>query len=626
MARRYSNREKEKWAADPSHPPKRAPIVLPEVDSSRLIDEHRFTLIGRVTNPAMQNTRALVDFFLQHWQVMAPFTGRALGPLLFQFTFASEQDLRLVLSKGPYHFKRWMCILQRWEPIVSDSFPANLQFWVTVHGLPLHLWTDAALYAIGKELGPVETTDEVKGRIRVTINGLKPLEKFLEISLKSGGTKQVELEYEKLEKHCFSCLSLSHEAGSCPNKDTITDSSSSRVGITQQRTLDRIAEGRRRADNRKLSRFSPYGNHGEQHTRRMDHHSRENLHQRNDSYHRGTSDREDRRNDRSYSSSEDRGRERSRNQTTNFLPPIRENPPVSLRSREMHYTNPTSKSYWRPVEGDGIGNGSGRESHFVQSQVSHTPSPKTQREPMGTGRRLQLNSPHTPGANSGPSGERRSALERISGEPDRIPPLHNGTTNSGLSGESRSALERLSGEPDRVPLLHNGVANSDSGRLQEVNIQYLEDALPYQTPPEHMIPSSSKAIVAGNVELQAEGEGSPIRTLSEDRAHVSLRLGPLPPSPSPPPPVLSSAKTKAAGKQKATRAPPKKKVQKSPAKGLSLSKRRVTKTQSSPKRRTVADAKAKGKAPATGARPSTTLIPAISKKRADFRAAPPSLP
>ncbi|KAL0701837.1 hypothetical protein Bca4012_057959 [Brassica carinata] len=231
MARRYFNREKEKWIADPSRPPKRAPVILPESDCSRLTDEHRFTLIGRVTNPAMQNTRALVNFFLQHWQVIGTFTGRALGPLLFQFTFTSEQDLQSVLSKGPYHFKRWICNLQRWESIVSDSFPANLQFWVTIHGIPLHYWTDAALRAIGKALGPVETIDELKGMIRVTINGLKPLEKYLEISLKSGETKQVELEYEKLEKHCFSCRSLSHEAGSCPNKATMTDSSSSRLSL-----------------------------------------------------------------------------------------------------------------------------------------------------------------------------------------------------------------------------------------------------------------------------------------------------------------------------------------------------------------------------------------------------------
>ncbi|KAF3585494.1 hypothetical protein F2Q69_00031796 [Brassica cretica] len=55
----------------------------------------------------------------------------------------------------------------------------------------------------------IEDKDATNGRFRVSINGLQPLERTLELSLPSGGVKEVELEYEKLEKHCFSCLSLS---------------------------------------------------------------------------------------------------------------------------------------------------------------------------------------------------------------------------------------------------------------------------------------------------------------------------------------------------------------------------------------------------------------------------------
>lgn len=596
MSRRYSSREKEKWISNPSRPSKRPPIQLPEADCSNLIEEHRFTLIGRVTNEAMQNTRALVDFFLGHWQVVGSITGRALGPQLFQFKFESEKDLQAILSKAPYHFKRWMIILQRWEPIVSDLFPATLPFWVTIHGVPLHYWSDKALRLIGAELGPVETTDAENCRIRVIINGLKPLERFLEISLKSGETKQVEVEYEKLEKHCFSCRSLSHEAGNCPTKPISTVSSSQDLGISQKRTLDRIAESRKRADNRKLSRFSPYdrGVGEPNNSRRPDYNSREHYQNHNEHLGRHDSRREIEREGnypsrQYYSSSEDREGHRPYPQATGKLPPIRGNSHVSLRPQGMRSTNSASKSYWRPVSSGGAGMGG--QSNSIQSQVSHTPSPKTQREPM-----IPAASPQTP---------------RIS------------TT----SGERRSALERLSGAPTRVPLLQNGVANSDSGRLQEVNIQYLEDALPYQTPPEHMRPSSSKMVVAGSVQNPEEETGSPIRTLSEDRAHVSLRLGPMPPDESPLP-VLAKTSGTAGEKKKSTRAPSTRRVNRSPIQGVSLNKRRLAKTQGSPKRKLVVDPKdkAKGKAPAKGGRPSTTLIPAITKKRADFRTAPSSLP
>ncbi|CAN7129739.1 unnamed protein product [Brassica rapa subsp. narinosa] len=195
----------------------------------------------------------------------------------------------------------------------------------------------------------------------------------------------------------------------------------------------------------------------------------------------------------------------------------------------MRTANPASKGYWRPVSGDGARG----QSNSVQSQVSHTPSPRTQREPMILDRN-PVASPYTPAA-------------------------------SNNSGERRSALERLQGAPDRVPLLQNGVANSDSGRLQEL-----------------MRPSSSKA--AGGMRAQIELEGhSPIRTLSEDRAHVSLRLGPLPTDLSPLPSLVKAA-PKAAGK-KPTRAPSTRAAVvrrvRSPAKGITLNKRRTL--QSSPK-------------------------------------------
>ena len=591
MARRYSNKEKEKWIADSARPSKRAPIQLPEADSSRLIEEHKLTLIGRLTNPSVQNTRALVDFFLQHWQVIGNITGSALGPQLFQFKFDTEQDLQSILSKAPYHFKKWMFILQRWEPIVSDLFPSTIPFWVTIHGVPLHYWTDPALRAIGKALGPVEDTDTVKCRVRVIINGLKPLERTLAISL-SSGTKQVELEYEKLEKHCFSCLSLAHEETNCPSK--LSSADSPRRGISQQRTLDRIAESRKRADNRKLSRFSPYDRgYDEPHNnKRHDHQPRE-RHNHSDPQDFQEISRENRRegnyHSRHYSSSGDREGNRSNRPASDRLPPVRENSYVSSRPQGMRTANPASKGYWRPVSGDGARG----QSNSVQSQVSHTPSPRTQREPMILDRN-PVASPYTPAA-------------------------------SNNSGERRSALERLQGAPDRVPLLQNGMANSDSGRLQEVNVQYLEDVLPYQTPPELMRPSSSKA--AGGMRAQIELEGhSPIRTLSEDRAHVSLRLGPLPTDLSPLPSLVKAA-PKAAGK-KPTRAPSTRAAVvrrvRSPAKGITLNKRRTL--QSSPKRKPGNNPKAKGKATATGDRPTTTLIPAISKKRADFQTAPGSLP
>ncbi|RID46975.1 hypothetical protein BRARA_I03609 [Brassica rapa] len=247
MARRYSATEKAKGIVGPSAPVRR--IQIPDTDTSALIEMNKLTLIGRVSNPAVQNTRALVDFFLQHWQVSGSVTGRELGPYLFQFSFESEKDLQSILLKGPYHFKRWMFMLQRWEPIVSESFPSLISFWIRILGIPLHYWNEQALEAIGSGLGHVESKDVPNGRVRVTINGLLPLETRLEISLPSGENAMVELEYEKLEKHCFLCSSLSHDKDSCPS--ALNDGRRlTPVGINQVRTTERLVD-RRRAEPRR---------------------------------------------------------------------------------------------------------------------------------------------------------------------------------------------------------------------------------------------------------------------------------------------------------------------------------------------------------------------------------------
>lgn len=113
MTHRLSRSDKEKWPSNPNPRCRRAPVKIPSSNTSVLIEENRLTLIGRVTNPAVQKTRALVDFLLQHWSVVGTFTGCDLGPNLFQFRFESEADFQSILRRGLYHFKRWMFILQR---------------------------------------------------------------------------------------------------------------------------------------------------------------------------------------------------------------------------------------------------------------------------------------------------------------------------------------------------------------------------------------------------------------------------------------------------------------------------------------------------------------------------------
>ncbi|KAG2306606.1 hypothetical protein Bca52824_026354 [Brassica carinata] len=91
----------------------------------------------------------------------------------------------------------------------------------------------------------------------------------------------------------------------------------------------------------------------------------------------------------------------------------------------------------------------------------------------------------------------------------------------------KSALERLSLSGERLPLLQDGVANAASGRLQEVNFQMMEENLPLSAGAKSFSSSSMHLSQQERTPQQGITDRSPIRTLSEDRIHVSLRLGPF---------------------------------------------------------------------------------------------------
>lgn len=506
MAHRYSRSEKGKEVAGPARPERRRPVQIPRSDNSALIEDNRLTLIGRVTNPAVQKTQWVVDWLIQYWSVEGELTGRELGPELFQIRFTSEEALHTVLKKGPYHYKRWMILLQRWEPVVSNSFPRKIAFWIRIHGLPLHYWTIATLEAIGKELGPILDKDVDHGRIRILMDGLKNLEMRLPIQLPSEEILEVDLEYEKLEKHCFICFSLCHEKENCPsNREKATTQDKSQ-GISQQNTLCKLEEHHRKHDARKSNSL---------HSRDREVDSRDLRHSQRSVYSR-LQEPERRRYphlevSRSFNSRDrdqryqgdqhgDRGRLPVRDQSSHHSYPSRHRSPSrrgsrgcspAQRSREDRRNNPTSQ----------------------KSQSSRTPPPRPPREEM-----ILPVAPEQ-GEEISRSRERISALERIeegiNHSSGRIPALERLDPPAEViipSAGRVSALERIEA-PVQEPQRAAGLSTSLLARLQDVEVRYAEE--------EHQSP-----MVAEGSARQSLNLISPTTQTESIRTPAALRLGP----------------------------------------------------------------------------------------------------
>ncbi|CAN6878607.1 unnamed protein product, partial [Brassica oleracea] len=141
---------------------------------------------------------------------------------------------------------------QRWEPTVSEQFPSTIGFWVRIHGIPLHLCSDKTVETIGNQLGNRRGQDATDAKVRVELNGLQPLEMTMDIQLPTDEVIEVEFEYIKIEKHCFTCFSLFHEESDCPQRPrNAPPPKDRRLGITQRIALQRIEAEKNRHDERR---------------------------------------------------------------------------------------------------------------------------------------------------------------------------------------------------------------------------------------------------------------------------------------------------------------------------------------------------------------------------------------
>lgn len=133
-----------------------------------------------------------------------------------------------VLAKRPYHYARWMLILQRWEPIISPDFPVEIPFWVRLRGLPLHYWDPEMFERIGREFGRYDSFEltPTSARILVTINGIQPLIMETIVEFSTGEDTLVTLEYEKLANHCDHCKRLTHTSTECSHRNQSSEEQS----------------------------------------------------------------------------------------------------------------------------------------------------------------------------------------------------------------------------------------------------------------------------------------------------------------------------------------------------------------------------------------------------------------
>lgn len=95
-----------------------------------------------------------------------------------------------------------------------------IPFWIKITGLPLHYWHDDIVCRVGQELGTLMNHELSKttARVKVLVDGLKPLVKESIVEFDFWEESPITLEYEGLEMHCSRCKSLLHARKYCHDR------------------------------------------------------------------------------------------------------------------------------------------------------------------------------------------------------------------------------------------------------------------------------------------------------------------------------------------------------------------------------------------------------------------------
>lgn len=209
----------------------RSPLKLSSEAQKKREADHWLSLVVKGLHPS-QNPAGIKLMMPKIWKLEGRINSRINEDGSVQFFFKEEHQMLTVLDNGPWTYKDWLVVIDKWTRRNYPDYLRIIRFWVKILNIPDDSKEKRSIEEIGGGLGHVKevfiqqpTADKVgEVWVRVPINISDKLifarffnfEDFREPVL-------IRYIYDKLQKFCTACGSLTHLAASCPSQTQETE-------------------------------------------------------------------------------------------------------------------------------------------------------------------------------------------------------------------------------------------------------------------------------------------------------------------------------------------------------------------------------------------------------------------
>ncbi|KAJ0519671.1 hypothetical protein HanIR_Chr10g0450841 [Helianthus annuus] len=210
------------------------------------------------------------------------------------FKFTSEAGLTAVLENGPWLVNNVPIILNKWEPglCLQRVEPKSIPIWVTVHDVPMELWTKRGMSIVFSGVGKPLLMDKVTqarvvnktgklgyARMLVDAQAEFKLPNQVEVEFPSGPNGEsrigvLEVTYQWKPQVCGHCVVFGHSTKLCKHQMTIVEPTAEVVmKAVNNQTQHSVPKGSRDVDDeftkvthkKKTSNFNPNDEKTEDH-------------------------------------------------------------------------------------------------------------------------------------------------------------------------------------------------------------------------------------------------------------------------------------------------------------------------------------------------------------------------